>query len=167
MTVDADCPACQHPVRWHPEAAPCHKKNTECLCVVKEAGAAPIKCAETTLDSGHRKTFVTGSQRDAPEGKGAYHLISPLALRRLALVLERGAAKYAPRNWEKGQPLSQYMNSAMRHICQFIEGRRDEDHLAQALWNLHAAVHTEEQIAVGKLPAELHDLPNYLGERKT
>lgn len=122
---------------------------------------APEKCAETTKDSGHRKTFASGSQRDAPEGKGRYDLISPLALRRLALVLERGAAKYEARNWEKGQPLSQYMNSALRHLCQYIGGMRDEDHLGQALWNVHAALHTEEAIDRGILPAELADLPDY------
>lgn len=123
--------------------------------------AGPQKCADTTLDSGHRKTFATGSQRDAPDGKGRYDLVSPLALRRLALVLERGAAKYAARNWEKGQPMSQYLNSATRHIMQYIAGQRDEDHLGQAMWNLHSAVHTEEAIARGILPAELADLPDY------
>ena len=129
---------------------------------------APEKCAGRTKDSGHRKTFETGSQRDAPEGKGRYDLISPLALRRLALVLERGAAKYMPRNWELGQPMSQYVNSALRHIEQYLAGQRDEDHAGQAFWNLMALVHTEEEISSRNLPASLADLPNYQKtEKKT
>ena len=67
------------------------------------------KIPTTTLDSGKRRDFPTGSRRDSREGKGRYDLISPIALRRLALVCERGAAKYGDRNWEKGQPMSGYI----------------------------------------------------------
>ena len=61
-------------------------------------------------------------------------------------------------------PLSRFIDSAKRHLEQFIEGWRDEDHLGQALWNLHSAVHTEEMIHRGLLPDELDDLPCYLAE---
>ena len=115
----------------------------------------------TTKDSGVRQTFDTGSQRDSRTNKGRYDLISPIAIRRLAGVYERGAIKYDARNWEKGQPLSRYVDSALRHIFQYLEGSRDEDHVAQALWNLVAIIHTETMIERGKLPKELNDLPNY------
>lgn len=46
-----------------------------------------------TKDSGCRQVFATGSQRDSRVGKGRYDLISPIALRRLAQLCERGAAK--------------------------------------------------------------------------
>lgn len=120
----------------------------------------PIITLETK-DSGARQEFTTGSRRDAREGKGRYDLISPFAERRLALVNERGAGKYGDRNWEMGQPLSRYLDSAKRHIRDYFAGDRSEDHLGQALWNLHAAVHTEEMVVAGVLPRELYDLPDY------
>lgn len=114
-----------------------------------------------TKDSGQREEFPTGSQRDIRHGKGRYDLLTPLGLRRVAGVYERGAEKYGDRNWEKGQPMSRFLDSALRHIFQHIEGARDEDHLAQAAWNLLAAVHTDECIKRGQFPPELDDLPNY------
>jgi hypothetical protein len=112
----------------------------------------------TTKDSGQREEFDTGSRRDTREGKRRYDLISPVALARLAGVLERGAAKYGDRNWEKGQPLSRYLDSALRHTFQVLAGKTDEDHAGQAMCNLMAFIHTQEAVANGLLPAELNDL---------
>jgi len=119
-------------------------------------------------DSGQREQHPSGAVRDIRTGKGRYDLISPLALHRLAIVYEKGAVKYADRNWEKGMNLSRYIDSALRHTNQALEGRTDEDHLAQATWNLFAAMHMQEMIKRGLQPKELHDLPNYvehIGER--
>ena len=58
--------------------------------------------------------------------------------------------------------MSRFLDSALRHINQHIEGKRDEDHLGQAMWNIGGAIHTEEMIARGKLPKSLADLPNHL-----
>ena len=107
------------------------------------------------------KTLDSGEKRDNNEGKGAYELISPLALKRLAGVYERGALQKGARNWEKGIPFSRCIQSALRHTFQFLEGKRDEDHLMQACWNLIAVAHFEEGIKRGLLPKELNDLPNY------
>jgi hypothetical protein len=115
-------------------------------------------------DSGERKVFETGAQRDMSEGKGRYDLISPIFTKRLAVVMEKGANKYSARNWEKGMPLSRFIDSAKRHIDQFLEGKRDEDHAAQAAFNLMGLIHTEEMIKRGILPAELNDLPDYKPE---
>jgi hypothetical protein len=106
-------------------------------------------------DSGKREAYESGAVREARTNKGRYDLISPIALRRLAVVCEKGALKYHERNWEKGMPMSRLMDSAMRHITQYLEGYRDEDHLAHAMWNLMAAIHFEE------LRPDLNDLPQY------
>lgn len=85
--------------------------------------------------------------------------MSPIVLERDARHLELGALKYGDRNWEKGQPLCRYIDSALRHIFKYLAGERDEDHLAAARWNLGALMHTEDMIARGILPKELYDLP--------
>lgn len=110
-------------------------------------------------DSGLRRSYVTGSVRDVRTGKGRFDLISPIALRRLAVHLENGARKYDERNWEKGQLLMDYIDSAMRHIVSYVEGYRDEDHMAAALWNIHCFIHTEEMISRGLLPNSLDNRP--------
>jgi hypothetical protein len=117
-------------------------------------------------DSGKRQEFETGSRRDTREGKGRYDLISPIAMQRLAKHFENGAVKYGDRNWEKGQPISRYLDSAIRHIYKFLEGHRDEDHLAAAMWNIGGAIHTEEAIERGILPDSLNDLVNYLEKKE-
>jgi len=117
---------------------------------------------DAVKDSGERRQFDTGSVRDVRRGKGRFDLISPVALKRLAKHTENGAVKYGDRNWERGQPICSYLDSALRHINCFLEGGRDEDHLAAAAWNIFSAIHTEEMIERGLLPAELNDLPTYV-----
>lgn len=106
-------------------------------------------------DSGHRREFESGAVRDMPDEKGRYDLIPATALHRLALVYERGAKKYEENNWMKGIPLNSYLDSAMRHINQLKLGYEDEDHAAQAAWNMMAFIWTLEAIERGKLPQEL------------
>lgn len=106
--------------------------------------------------------FATGSRRDAREGKGRFDLLPARALMRLAKHFESGAIKYGVRNWEKGQPLSDYIDSALRHTVEHLIGLRDEDHLIAAAWNLLCLADTEERIREGLLPATLNDLPECL-----
>lgn len=109
-------------------------------------------------DSGQREEFSTGSRRDTREGKGRFDLISTIALRRLARHYENGATKYGDRNWEKGQPLSRYLDSAMRHLIALLECQHDEDHASAVAWNAFAFIHTAERIEQGALPLELDDI---------
>lgn len=109
-------------------------------------------------DSGERQEFNTGSVRDTRDGKGRFDLITPIGLKRLAVHYENGARKYGDRNWEKGQPVSRYLDSAIRHLYAYLAGARDEDHLAAVAWNALAAIHTEQRVRDGALPKELDDL---------
>jgi hypothetical protein len=111
-------------------------------------------------DSGQRQEFDTGSKRDTSIGKGRFDLISPIALKRLAQHYENGARKYGDRNWEKGQPLSRYLESAARHLNCLLAGKNDEDHASAISWNLFAFVHTQELIILGHLPQELDNMPH-------
>lgn len=112
-----------------------------------------------TKDSGTRENFATGSRRDSREGKGRYDLLPPHALQRVAQVFERGGAKYTDRNWEQGQNLCRYLDSAIRHTFQILEGKTDEDHAGHAIFNLLAFIETQHRIHEGVLPESLDDLP--------
>jgi len=116
-------------------------------------------------DSGARQEFPTGARRDTQEGKGRYDLISTVFLRRLAVVMEKGAGKYGDRNWEKGMPLSRYLNSAIRHLLQLFDGESDEDHAGQAAFNVMAFLHTLHMIQEGLIDPALDDRPNYVNQR--
>ena len=100
-------------------------------------------------DSGQRKEEASGALREPDEGRGAYELIGTEGLRRLAVVYEQGAKKYAPRNWEKGLPWSRCFRSAVRHLFQWLAGAKDEDHLAHAVWNLFAIMEYEKSFTEG------------------
>jgi len=117
-------------------------------------------------DSGTRQSFDSGSVRDSAEGKGRFDLLSPIFLARLAQHTENGARKYSARNWEKGQPVSRYMDSALRHLFKYLEGHRDEDHLAAAAWNIQGMIHTQEMVDRGSLPAELAAMPDLVSSKE-
>jgi hypothetical protein len=107
------------------------------------------------------RKFETGSVRDNRDGKWRYDLLPMHAIYRLVRRFEDGAKKYGENNWRKGQPLSSYLDSAMRHLARLAEGHRDEDHAAAVLWNVAAMIETEAAIERGRLPASLADLPDY------
>lgn len=90
------------------------------------------------------RTFPTGAVRGTDGDGERFDLISPIALRRLARVYALGASRYGERNWEKGLPVSNLVNHAVRHIYLYLQGDGSEDHLAHAVWNLAAAMHMEE-----------------------
>lgn len=96
-------------------------------------------------DSGERQEFGTGAVRDTQKGKGRFDLISPIGERRLARRYEQGAEKYGDNNWQKGIPISRCLDSAKRHINQFLAGDKTEDHLGAAAWNIFTAMHMEER----------------------
>ena len=120
----------------------------------------PIKNGDFLLkDSGERKEFGTGAVRDASKGKGRFDLIPAHPLRRLAKLYEAGSIKYAERNWEKGIPTGRFFDSAFRHLMDYAEGDRSEDHLIAVAWNIFGLVWTQEQVRLGKLPASLLTFP--------
>ena len=108
------------------------------------------------------QSFATGAVRGSQKGKGRYDLISTFAMRRLAGVLERGAARYGDRNWEKGIDTMRHIDSLKRHLDQYIENQDDEDHLAHMLANAMMLIHTDEMIKMGVYSNKLDTRPKYL-----
>jgi hypothetical protein len=101
----------------------------------------------------------TGAKRSNRSGKGRYDLIPPRALERVAKVYEAGANEHGDWNWAKGMKMSRLLDSATRHINQYRDGDRTEDHLAQAVWNLLGTLHFEEHMP------EMNDLTNFKAMR--
>lgn len=114
-------------------------------------------------DSGTRVSSSTGGMKEQQSiEKGRYDLIPPGPIHKLAQLYAAGAEKYAPYNWMRGIKLSRFLDSAKRHLAQFQEGREDESHLIQAMWNLVALDWTLDAIRAELLPEDLNDLPCYM-----
>ena len=96
-------------------------------------------------DSGERTVFATGACRDLSVGKGSCVSLPASALLRLSKHYEAGMRKYGFRNWEKGIPVSSFMDSALRHILKYLAGEDSEDHLSAAAFNILGALQMEEE----------------------
>lgn len=110
---------------------------------------------------GPRRQFATGASRQAAKGKGTPVLVCPWAYEELAKHFEAGAEIYEPRNWEKGMPLSELINSAERHLIAIKKGLTDERHDRAFAWNAFVFLGTLARIRAGILPESLNDLPKY------
>lgn len=87
------------------------------------------------------------------------YALPPLALIEVSRVFEAGAVKYEERNWEKGIPLSRYLDSGIRHFYRHLNSEMHEPHLAMACWNFLCMYDTILRIKEGVLPESLNDLP--------
>lgn len=161
--MDKTCNNCKHTANLEDEA-PCDF----CFNYDDAGRRSPTRWepAETTViaDSGDRTQFSTGAVRDMHEGKGRFDLLPMCVLLRLARHYENGCIKYGDRNWEKGIPCHSFADSAMRHICKYMDGWRDEDHLIAAIWNLCGLAWTEEKHPeLMDIPARLESMQSDLG----
>ncbi len=87
--------------------------------------------------------FDTGAVRSTDADETRYDLITPIGLAALARTYAEGSRKYSDFNWERGMPVHDLLNHAIRHIFVYLSGDRSDDHLPHAAWNLLAAIHSE------------------------
>lgn len=101
--------------------------------------------------------FETGAQRESNDVmKGRMDMIPGNAIIRVSKRFQEACipyGKYPEFNWQKGMPISRYMDSAIRHLYRYLDGEINEDHLAAACTNILMAMWTEE-----KLP-QMQDIP--------
>lgn len=114
----------------------------------------------TIKDSGQRRQYSTGAQRDRGDLKPMPSLIHPYFLFRLGMHMARGAEKYDAWNWTKGMPVGDFMASAFRHLTQAMAGDESEDHLAAVAFNVMGAMVMKAGVIAGIYPAELDDMPD-------
>lgn len=75
------------------------------------------------------------------QDKARYNLIPAEALDGLATVLTYGAAKYAPRNWEKGMPWGRVFGALMRHMWAWWRGEDNDPETGFShLWHAHCCI---------------------------
>jgi hypothetical protein len=76
----------------------------------------------------------------------AVHVSLATLMLDVAKHFENGALKYGERNWEKGIPVSRYIDSAVRHLMKDCACETDEDHAAAFVWNCMCAAWTMEHL---------------------
>lgn len=94
-----------------------------------------------TKDSGKRKMWDSGFNRDDDESKLRYDLIPPEMLERLAGLYTRGAVKYGDNNWrlaKTDEEIERFKQSAWRHFISWQQGDYSEDHAIAVCWNIFA-----------------------------
>jgi hypothetical protein len=78
--------------------------------------------------SGHAVKFDTG--------KLPWHLVPFDSVEAIGKVLQFGAQKYEPRNWEKGMPWSRVFSALMRHMVAWQNGEaKDPETGYSHLWH--------------------------------
>ena len=102
-----------------------------------------LKGRDVRERDGETVQFSTGAVRSADAEATRYDLISPIGLEAVARTCAEGAARYGDWNWEKGMPVHDLLNHALRHINLYLAGDRSEPHLPHAAWGLLAAIHSE------------------------
>ena len=127
--------------------------------MVKYFGDGPGAPQYITKDSGKREEFSTGMQRDTQDDKPRYDLIDRAFLKRWAELMARGAKKYGEKNWRKAattEELTRFRSSAIRHMFQYLEGDRTEDHAAAIAFNIAGAEMVEEKLEMLAGPVNLN-----------
>lgn len=92
-------------------------------------------------DSGERVEYPSGMRRDTLVGKPRYELVDRAMLTRWAVHMTRGAEKYGLENWRLANSVEEarrFQGSAMRHLIQWMNGEREEDHAAAIMFNIAA-----------------------------
>lgn len=104
----------------------------------------------------NKTVYSNGFQRDIHDGKGRFDLLPWNAIWELAKQMEKGSKQYGEHNIDLGCPQHSLIDSAYRHLTEYILGYTDEPHLLLAFWNIAWAVNQEIT------HPEMQDLPVYL-----
>ena len=102
-----------------------------------------------TKDSGKRLEFKSGMMRDVADDKPDYTLVWHPFLLRLVQLLGRGLKKYGRDNWKKAEgkeELDRFKQSALRHLYQYLEGDKSEDHQSAVVFNIMGSMYVESKM---------------------
>ena len=105
----------------------------------------PLDVADTLLGSPGVLHWISEFQATDNEGFlmralrtfwEEYGWDAPTVLLEVSKHMEEGAKKYGERNWEKGLPVSCFIDSAVRHYLKLLRGDDDEPHDRAFCWNM-------------------------------
>jgi hypothetical protein len=82
----------------------------------------PEPQGEAEMEWQNEPILAMQAGRKDDSGKAPHHLIAPEIQDALAQVLDFGARKYEPRNWEKGMAWSRPFSALMRHMWAWWRG---------------------------------------------
>ena len=150
VTTEIRSHGCPHYYKYldMPSWCTCGASDRDCdKCWDREI-PAEVHAVDTTVepiikDSGDRTQFSSGAVRDMHTGKGDMVSLPASAILRLSKHYENGALKYGRWNYQKGIPISSFLDSALRHLFKYLDGWDDEDHLAAAAFNVLGAMEME------------------------
>lgn len=108
--------------------------------IVQEEAAEKAARAERDeqllVMAGVKQPDLNAEGRKDDTGKLPYDLIAPEFLAGTAEILAFGAAKYAPRNWEKGMAWSRPFSALMRHMWAWWAGEKLDPETGKShLWH--------------------------------
>lgn len=110
--------------------------NTLILC------SAFKECYGTAI--GYMMITKYGDYSRTYDSTNIIRFLLPKMLAELAVHFQKGAEKYGVHNCEKGIPLWSFRDSGLRHLCQWFDGKNDENHFIAAIWNFMMAMWTIE-----------------------
>ena len=99
---------------------------------------------------GKLRKFKSGATRSEDADGERYDLISPFAMKRLAMIMAEGAKTHGNANFEKGVPLDATLNHLERHLQMWKMEKKTgkkigpDDHMAKAAWGAFAIMHYED-----------------------
>lgn len=64
---------------------------------------------------------------------------------RIVKRFQMGEAKYARLNWRNCEDPRTYKESALRHLMQYLDNQKDEDHLSASIANLMILMDLENE----------------------
>jgi hypothetical protein len=117
----------------------------------------PAPTADPPQDAEIYATYQTGAVREKKVGKGAPTTMLcgfPHTLTELHKHMDNPLG----RNWEKGLPLSSYVDATFRHLLEEVSGNGDSKSLISAIWNLMCYAETKHRIAQGTIPQDMDDM---------
>ena len=123
----------------------------------KMMGMGPSIDSVTEVEALH--THPSGALREPKDGKGKPHLLLcsfPYALQQLSLHVDCELGR--ERNFEKGLPMSSFVDAALRHLTLWTCGDPEPHHMRSALWNIIALMETEHRVETGYLPESIDDI---------
>ena len=143
--------------RFQLDGETCTMKETEYIVVKGDI----MNTDGIKQESGEQREFATGAKRQAASGRGTPSLFPADAYIEICKHFEAGAVLHGARNWEKGLPISCFIDSLERHVAAVKMGKTDEEHYRAIAWNAVCMLATKVRIDGHILPKELDDLPKY------